>query len=70
MPLPVQKSSKGDEFMCPYYNYATKECRVTPYDGEAPRSEREIEATCTDSSNHRNCGNYEAAKRGDYYLRR
>ena len=56
--------------MCPYYNSSTRECRVTPYDGEAPRSDREVEATCTDSSNHRNCGNYEAARRGDYQVRR
>ena len=66
--LPSNK--EGDGIMCPYYNSSTRECRVTPFDGDAPRTDREVEATCTDSSNHRNCGNYEAARRGDYEVRR
>ena len=56
--------------MCPYYNPSKRECRVTPFEDAAPRSDREVEVTCTDSSNYKNCGNYEAAKRGDYQVMR
>jgi len=54
--------------MCPFYNPSKKECRVTPWDSAAPRSESEIRSHC--QGNFDNCGNYEAYQRGDYKVER
>ena len=54
--------------MCPFYNPDRKECKVTPWDSSAPRSEGEISSYC--KGNYRNCGNYEAYERGDYKVER
>ena len=65
----TQTDKRGGETMCPHYNPSKKECRVTPYDSSALQSDSKISSDCA-SSNHTNCGNYEAFKRGDYKVER
>ena len=56
--------------MCPYFNPNRKECKVTPWDSSAHQSDRDVEYKCSDNNNYKNCGNYEAAQRGDYKIER
>jgi len=56
--------------MCPYFNPSKSECRVTPFDSEAKKEESWINYYCSSSINCKNCGNYEAAQRGDYKIQR
>jgi len=56
--------------MCKYFNPSKEECRVTPFDSEAKKEDSWINYYCNDSSNCKDCGNYEAAQRGDYQVTR
>jgi len=56
--------------MCPYFNPSKSECRVTPYDSSAHKDDNWKNHYCLNSSNCKSCGNYEAAQRGDYTIRR
>lgn len=56
--------------MCPYFNPIKSECRVTPWDSEAPQEDSKINHHCADSYNCTYCGNYEAVQHGDYFLQR
>ena len=56
--------------MCPYFNASRSECRVTPYDSSAYQDGNNKRDKCESSSGCTSCGNYEAAKRGDYKIER
>ena len=56
--------------MCPLYNSSKKECRVTPQGSNPHRDNSEIQSKCTNSSNYKKCGNYEAYQRSDYKIER
>jgi len=56
--------------MCPVYNPARKECRVTPWDSSALRDESEIKHKCTDSYEYKRCKNYEAYVQRVYKIER
>ena len=56
--------------MCPYFNPSRSECRVTPWDSAAYQDGSFKDHYCLDSSNCKNCGNYEAKERGDYKIER
>jgi len=56
--------------MCPYFNATKSECRVTPSDSAAYQSGSYKEHYCQSGENCKNCGNYEAAQRGDYKIER
>jgi len=54
--------------MCPYFNPSKSECKVVPYDSSAKRDDSWVKTYC--QGNYRSCGNYEAAQRGEYTVRR
>ena len=56
--------------MCPYFNSTKSECRVVPFDSSAYQSGSYKDHYCTNSSNCKSCGNYEAVQRGDYKIER
>jgi len=56
--------------MCPYFNPSRSECRVTPSDSNAYQDGNNKEYKCMSSTGCKTCGNYEAAKRGDYKIER
>ena len=56
--------------MCPYFNPERQECRVTPWDSSAYQDSERAKNICKDSNYYRQCGNYEAAQRGDYKIER
>ena len=56
--------------MCPFFDYSTSKCKVTPWDSSAYRSGGDKEYYCLSSSNYKSCGNYEAYQRGDYKVER
>ena len=65
-----QTARKEVNFMCPYYNPSRSECRVTPWDSSAHKDDYEANTKCKDSYAYKNCGNYEAAQRGEYRIER
>ena len=56
--------------MCPYFNQSKQECRVVIQDSNARREEAWKRDYCMNNSGYKRCGNYEAAQRGDYKIRR
>jgi hypothetical protein len=63
-------NEKVGSHMCPYFNSSKSECRVTPSVSDAKRDSSWINHYCNSSGNCKDCGNYEAAKRGDYKIER
>ena len=56
--------------MCPYFNPERSECRVTPCDSSAYQDGNNKQYKCMSSDGCKDCGNYEAAQRGDYKIER